>query len=201
MSKIHVLGPVKTDKDKDKKKETEEFSGGGYSSSTAVSRPTKRDETDLSSIVQSAKSQAGSTEAQDANLGIITLYKNGFKVGDGEFRDKKDPENAKFIKELQRGFVPPELEAIARKEWGSISAVKIQLVDKTSEDYVPPKPKFTFKASEGQSLGSSSFAAATTTAAASFASASPKEYKAKGDEKTTTLQIQLADRKKSKSSF
>jgi len=65
---------------KDKKKDTEEFSGGGYSSTTAVSRPTNRGDVDLTGIVSAAKSQTGSKEALDANLGIITLYKNGFKV-------------------------------------------------------------------------------------------------------------------------
>jgi len=152
----------------------------------------------LAGIIAAAKSQPGSKEALDANLGIITLYKNGFKLGNGEFRDKKEPQNAKFIKELQKGYVPPELEREARREWGDRESIRVQLVDKTTEDFVPPKPKFSFKDTEGQSLGVSD---TTATTALSFASAIPKEYKATEDSKKTTIQIVLQNRKKVPSTF
>jgi len=94
--------------------------------------------------------------------------------------------------------VPPELEKEARREWGDRDSVRVQLVDKTSEDYVPPKPKFSFTSSAGQSVGTSDTTAVT---ALSFASATPKEYKVPDDAKTTTLQIVLHNRKKEKATF
>ena len=44
------------------------------------------------------------TTGQDRNIGLITLYANGFIVGDGEFRDIKDPRNANFLKSLKAGY-------------------------------------------------------------------------------------------------
>jgi len=106
--------------------------------------------------------------------------------------------NAKFIKELQKEYVPPELEREARREWGDRESVRVQLVDKTTEDYVPPKPKFSFSTSAGQSVGTSDTTAST---AVSFASAVSKEYKAPEDSKKTTLQIVLHNRKKVTATF
>lgn len=34
---------------------------------------------------------------------VITLYRNGFRIGDGEFRDLADPNNAAFLQAIKRG--------------------------------------------------------------------------------------------------
>lgn len=36
-------------------------------------------------------------------IGQITLFKNGFKVGEGEFRPTADPKNEAFLRELKKG--------------------------------------------------------------------------------------------------
>jgi hypothetical protein len=41
----------------------------------------------------------------------ITLFKNGFKVDDGEFRDLSNEENRKFVETINEGFVPPEVSS------------------------------------------------------------------------------------------
>ena len=66
---------------------------------------------------------------------MITLYSNGFILGNGEFRDTKDPKNQKTLDELKKGEVPEELEKSFPKEWGKGDAVRVQLVDKSTEAY------------------------------------------------------------------
>ena len=36
----------------------------------------------------------------------VTLFKNGFILNDGDFMDKKIPENRKFIEQIERGVIP-----------------------------------------------------------------------------------------------
>ena len=38
----------------------------------------------------------------------VTLFKNGFILNDGSFRDKNIPENRKFIEQIERGIIPNE---------------------------------------------------------------------------------------------
>ena len=39
----------------------------------------------------------------------LTVYKNGFTVDDGPFRDISVKENKKFMDEVEKGFIPQEL--------------------------------------------------------------------------------------------
>lgn len=149
-------------------------------------------------IRQSAGGQSG---ASDRNIGLITIYANGFIIGNGEFRPLSDPKNASFIAELKRGEVPSELEAICRKEWGSqFNEFGVNLVDKSNQTFEPPKPKFDFSTSQGQSLVSSSSSSSASSAAA-FKQAKPARVNVDNTQPTTTIQIILSDRKKVKESF
>ena len=38
----------------------------------------------------------------------LTLYKNGFTINDGEFRDKNLPQNKKFMEDVEKGEIPRE---------------------------------------------------------------------------------------------
>lgn len=131
-------------------------------------------------------------------MGLLTLYSNGFIIGNGEFRDTKDPKNQKLLADLKKGEVPDELEEICRKEWGNPENVSVNLVDKSSETYTPPKAKFDFSKSQGQSLGSSaaaSSAAGAAAAAQSFAEASPRRLEVDASQPTTTLQLVMGGKK------
>jgi len=112
------------------------------------------------------------------------------------FEKKSDAKNAKFIQELQKGYVPAELEKEARKEWGNIDKVKVQLIDKSKEDYVPPKKAFSFSDSKGQNLGG-----VKKVSVASFDLAIPAQYVLNPDDQKTTLQLVLHDRKKVRAEF
>lgn len=39
----------------------------------------------------------------------LTVWKNGFQVDDGEFRDLNDEENKQFMSEVDKGYIPQEL--------------------------------------------------------------------------------------------
>ena len=39
----------------------------------------------------------------------VTMYKNGFILNNGQFRDKSIPENRKFMEEVGNGLIPQEL--------------------------------------------------------------------------------------------
>lgn len=62
----------------------------------------------------------------------ITLYRNGFVVGDGPFRSNQDAASKVFLNALSRGEIPLELES------GKHKNKTVQLNDKHAEDYVPP---------------------------------------------------------------
>jgi hypothetical protein len=52
---------------------------------------------------ESGTSPAGSSGTRR----VITMYRNGFAVDDGPFRDATLPENQLFIRSLEAGRVPP----------------------------------------------------------------------------------------------
>lgn len=198
MSNIHGLGNVKKSEKKDNE---EEYSMGGATSATAVWRPNNSAARDpIPDLIQRAKEQKDNTGAQDRNIGLITLYANGFIIGsqDNEFRDIKDPKNKKFMDVLRQGEVPEELEPICLKEWGArAETVSVNLVDRSTETFTPPKPKFDFATSKGQSLGGASSSSSGT----SFAHATATKVNVDASQPTTKLQIVLSDRKKVNETF
>jgi hypothetical protein len=61
-------------------------------------------------IEQAQKSSAsGAAPPAGASGKKITLYKNGFIIDDGEFRDISIEQNKKFMDTLTAGHVPPEV--------------------------------------------------------------------------------------------
>ena len=51
----------------------------------------------------STGSSGAASSAQDRSVGQVTIYSNGFIVGNSEFRDIKDPKNLQFLNDLKRG--------------------------------------------------------------------------------------------------
>ncbi|GMF28137.1 unnamed protein product [Phytophthora lilii] len=113
---------------------------------------------------QDARAAAAGGEAAQPRH-VITFYREGFTVNDGP-------------------HVPQELEGENRNE-----PVEISLVDKREEDYVaPPAPAYTAFSGEGQTMGSTSYAAEAVIHGADV----PAERPVIDDKKpTTTLQIRL----------
>ncbi|MCQ2820403.1 MAG: hypothetical protein MJ252_24320 [archaeon] len=125
-------------KEKDKKKNTESYTGGH--SGLAVENPldSKYGKNDLE----------GYGKAKDHLK--LKVYKNGFIVDDGPFRPLDKPENKKFMDEVKKGYIPKELVDQGYKDLGIA-------LDNANEndDYVPSpeEKKFTAFTGSGQSLG------------------------------------------------
>ena len=78
----------------------------------------------------------------------ITLYSNGFTIDKGDFRPYDDPVNQQFMKELNEGYVPKEIQD---KYKGGVS---VGLEDKRQEAFRPPTPpKYVAYSGAGTSMG------------------------------------------------
>jgi UBX domain-containing protein 1 len=127
-------------------KPRQDYYAGGEKSGIAVSDPRDPGE----SIMRQAREQSGREQPERAADEIdvkITLYANGFRVDDGDFRDYAAPENQEFMTQINQGRVPRE---IFQKTQGR--PVSVGLEDKRKETYVPPPPPpYIAFSGEGQS--------------------------------------------------
>ena len=64
----------------------------------------------------------------------LVVYKNGFILNNGPFRDRTIPENNKFMEEVEKGNIPEEI--ISK----GITDLGILLVNRKTETYYPPIP-------------------------------------------------------------
>jgi UBX domain-containing protein 1 len=111
MSSISGFSDVR--KKKEDAKRNELYIGGidqrgGGSGLSVLGPPENRSVFD--SIVQKASSDSQNTDDRSADHQVITkkitMFKNGFTVDDGPFRDLVSPENKLFLSSLERGDVP-----------------------------------------------------------------------------------------------
>lgn len=129
--------------EKDKRKTTDSYTGGKYSG-LAVENPEEDD------WLQKVKKYDNKEDFSKIKNKIkLTIYKNGFTINDGEFRDKKTPENKKFMEEIEKGLIPQEL---IKKGYSDLG---VEVDDRRSENYEPPKEEKKFQAftGAGKSLG------------------------------------------------
>jgi len=64
----------------------------------------------------------------------LVVYKNGFILNNGKFRDRSIPENNQFMEEVEKGNIPQE---IVDK---GITDLGILLINRKTEMYYPPIP-------------------------------------------------------------
>jgi len=116
---------------------------------------------------------------------MITFWKNGFSVNiggeEGPLRSPTDPANAAFLGAINQGQMPAELMGDDGEPDGDV-----HILDKSGQEYVPPKPK-PF-AGEGRTMRDESASAAPAAAVEGAA-----ELVVDASAPTTTLQIRLAD--------
>lgn len=118
----------------------------------------------------------------------LTFYANGFVVDDGPLRALDDPANAAFLEEINRGFVPKEMEE------PGVGNVSINLVDNKGTEYVPPKPTLVPFAGGGNRLGSEpSAAAVAASTAAPNASAAVAAVSVDESAPVASIQVRLSD--------
>ena len=128
--------------EKDKRKTTDSYTGG-KSSGIAVENPEDN-------WKKMKKHEDKEKFDKMKNKLKISIYKNGFILDGGEFRNKDDPANKKFLQEIERGYIPNELVKRGLNELG------LEVDDHKDENYEPPKEEKKFHAftGEGKSLSS-----------------------------------------------
>ena len=147
---FHTLDDYKKKKhdekaEKDKKKITDSYTGG-KSSGIAVENP----QDDKAKKKKMKKYDDKEKFEKTKNKLKLSLYKNGFILDGGEFRNKSDPANKKFMEEIEKGYIPKEL---VKK---GITDLGIEMDDHSDEDYEPPieEKKFQAFTGLGQSISS-----------------------------------------------
>lgn len=120
----------------------------------------------------------------------ITMYRNGFIVDDGPFRDLNSPSSREFIACLERGDVPAEMR---QASGGGI--VDVHLDDKRGEDYVPPPPP-AYIAFSGQGVSLRSETSSSSSAGFTATMLASVDVTVNDAAPTTVLQIRTHDGKK-----
>ncbi|ANQ05754.1 Uncharacterized protein PCOAH_00001270 [Plasmodium coatneyi] len=133
------------------------------------------------------------------NCRRITLYKNGFIVDDGEFRDLEIEENKKFMQNIEAGILPKELA-------GKDKTMNVALKDKSNQVYTKEKVETTSSTYKGQGvkLGSSSTPSVSGEEIKKLAASAPTDIKnihVDDSKPITTLHVRLYNGKKVSQKF
>ncbi|SBT74751.1 ubiquitin regulatory protein, putative [Plasmodium malariae] len=180
MSNIRSLSDLR--KDEKKNKERVAHYTGGQNSGLEV-------ENSDDDLVQSFFSSK-----LPENCRHITLYKNGFIVDDGEFRDLEIEENKKFMENIEAGILPKELS-------GKDKTMNVAIKDKSNQIYSNPKGKGDDVLYKGQGvkLGAANRASMSEEEINKILSSSTndiKEINVDDSKPVTTLHIRLYNGKK-----
>jgi UBX domain-containing protein 1 len=139
----HKRGGAKTDEEVEAE-ESRAFGGSGYRlGNTNTEGPAR---------------PAVQPKQQDRLKIVVSFWRQGFSVGDGPLRPYNDPNNARFLQDVEEGYVPRELEAEAAGR-----ELVTELVDRKTEDFKEPeKPRYNAFGGSGHSLGSTSSSSTST---------------------------------------
>jgi len=146
---FRTLDDLKKENNQDKKdKKTTDFYTGGEKSGLAV----EGGDDNIQGILKKAQENSKGKRDNDSretpeHTCKITLYRNGFMVDDGPFRNYTDPPNKKFMDELNKNHVPEELRSKYPK------GLKVGISNRTKRDYeLPPPPKYVAFSGSGMNL-------------------------------------------------
>ncbi|XP_067654863.1 NSFL1 cofactor p47-like [Haliotis asinina] len=178
-AKEHGAEVVDTSENK-RKKAGPSFRGTGY----------RLGDTEGSSdMVQGAKLK----ESRQVDM-VLKLWKNGFSMDDGPWRDYNDPANKEFLDSIGKGEVPRELIRLAKG-----GEVNLNMEDHRNEEYVKPKVPVKAFTGAGRMLGSpapnlvSSPPEAAGASAVNDNTAQQAAVAVDASKPTTSIQIRLAD--------
>ncbi|CAG9484944.1 ubiquitin regulatory protein, putative [Plasmodium vivax] len=133
------------------------------------------------------------------NCRHITLYKNGFIIDDGEFRDLQVEENKKFMQNIEAGILPKELA-------GKDKTMNVAIKDKSNQVYTKEKMECSNSTYKGQGvkLGSSNTPSVSEEEIKKLAASAPTDVKkidVDDSKPTTTLHVRLYNGKKVSQKF
>lgn len=125
------------------------YAGGSEHSGQQILGPSRGGNFIQDLINDARRNTEQATEASGSSQPLtVTLWRNGFTVGDGELRAYDCAENREFIECLRRGDVPPELSS--RVQGGMID---IKLDTRDTQDYESSGQRFQVFTGEGRRLG------------------------------------------------
>lgn len=158
--KFQSLDSLRKKEEEEAKKKNEYYTGGAGSrggSGLAVEGPNTGGGDIFSRIVKKAEDGGESMRGGESSDNVthkIKLYRNGFVVNDGPFRQGDTPENKTFLEQLAMGYIPSELRS---NQPGKQGEVDVGVEDLRNEDYVPPPPPaYVAYGGQGMVLSSSS---------------------------------------------
>eukprot|EP01100_Stratorugosa_tubuloviscum_P008431 TRINITY_DN351_c0_g1_i2.p1 TRINITY_DN351_c0_g1~~TRINITY_DN351_c0_g1_i2.p1 ORF type:complete len:342 (-),score=165.78 TRINITY_DN351_c0_g1_i2:132-1157(-) len=115
----------------------------------------------------------------------ICFYKNCIVIDDGPTMPYNTPETNRFIEQINSGVIPSSLV----QQYGN-AEIDAEMIDKKTEDYVPPKPKVQPFSGQGLSLSSSSSSNAPSAAATQITNTT---FALDQSKPSTSIQIRLHD--------
>ncbi|EER12665.1 Pb-reticulocyte binding protein, putative [Perkinsus marinus ATCC 50983] len=94
------------------------------------------------------------------NRFVVTVYRNGFQVNGGPFRDTSIPENAQALQDMRQGIAPLEIQQAVVASGQNMREVQV-MVNQKDEDYTGPATEASpsddngLFAGHGQTIGGS----------------------------------------------
>eukprot|EP01090_Pellita_catalonica_P020745 TRINITY_DN7553_c0_g1_i1.p1 TRINITY_DN7553_c0_g1~~TRINITY_DN7553_c0_g1_i1.p1 ORF type:complete len:359 (-),score=76.55 TRINITY_DN7553_c0_g1_i1:63-1103(-) len=129
----------------------------------------------------------GSPSSAASSTITLTFYSKGFTINDEPLRLYDDPVNKKFLNEVEQGYVPSELSERAKRQGASLS---VNVVDKKTQDYVPPPVVLQPFSGQGRTLGAA-VPSSSTTATPTRTAQAIKPFSVDESKPTTLLQIRF----------
>ena len=98
----------------------------------------KKDDSEESNSNSDESGDNSSKFEKTKNKVNLVVYKNGFILNNGPFRDRAIPENAEFMEQVERGVIPHELMD------KGISSLGILLINRKTEIYRPMQHNYNY---------------------------------------------------------
>lgn len=178
------------------------YAGGSEHSGQQILGPSADANRLFNQLGQSAAARATDRPVEGENVLTVTLWRNGFTVGDDpQLRDLNSQEGRNFMETIGRGDVPPEIASQY-----SNGSIDINLINKVHEEFKPMRKVQAFSG-EGHRLGvlapeTQADASGSTSVAAAAVPKGQDEDRAQANKSSivldesqpvTVIQVRLAD--------
>lgn len=149
---------------------------------------------DLIEKARSQKNEAEKSEAWQTRGGMkVTVFKNGFQLEGGSFREISGENEKQFLEDLKEGLLPEELEEEVDRRWGADApSAGVVLVNRSEEVYLETKAKESvFQSSAGHKLTGSTPLSTHEELREQLRQIQPRSMACKQESKVGLIQISL----------